>query len=65
MEATKSAKQRFRQYPALLAHCGKAAKKYATCSITSSHLSKNDCLQEFNELKACLLKAAATKNTKL
>ena len=65
MEAVKSARQRLRQYPALLAQCSEAAKKYATCSITSSNLSHNDCLKEFTELKACLMKAAAKKNTKL
>lgn len=65
MEAVKKAKERLRQYPSLIAQCHEAASKYASCVLAKSNLEKNDCVAEFNELKKCLVKAAASRNTRL
>lgn len=65
MEAVKKAKERLRQYPALLIRCQESASKYASCVLAKSNLEKNACTVEFNELKKCLIKAAASNNTRL
>lgn len=65
MEAVKKAKERLRQYPILLARCQESASKYAACVLAKSNLEKNTCAAEFNELKKCLVKAAASNNTRL
>ncbi|XP_011693791.1 PREDICTED: uncharacterized protein LOC105453485 [Wasmannia auropunctata] len=65
MEAVKKAKERLRQYPILLARCHEPASKYATCVLAKSNLERNACAVEFNELKKCLVKAAASNNTRL
>ncbi|XP_053974855.1 uncharacterized protein LOC128874285 [Hylaeus volcanicus] len=65
MEAVKKAKERFRKYPILIAQCQESGAKYAVCVSTKSNLQKNDCKSEFNEFKACLMKAALKNNTRL
>ncbi|XP_014474875.1 PREDICTED: uncharacterized protein LOC106744531 [Dinoponera quadriceps] len=66
MEAVRKAKERLRQYPALIAKCHESASKYASCVLAKSNLEKNACAAEFDELKRCLVKAAvASGNTKL
>lgn len=65
MEAAKKAKERLRQYPSLIARCHETASKYASCVLAKSNLEKNACVTEFNELKKCLVRAAANSNTRL
>lgn len=65
MEAVKKAKERLRQYPILIARCQESASRYASCVLAKSNLEKNACATEFNELKKCLVKAAASSNTRL
>lgn len=65
MEAVKSAKDRFKKYPLLIAQCEETAKQYALCVLEKKTLRKNDCEAEFARFKACLVKAAANKNTRL
>lgn len=65
MEAVKSAKDRFKKYPLLIAQCEETAKQYAMCVLEKKTLRKDDCNAEFARFKACIVKAAASKNTKL
>jgi len=65
METVKKANKRLRQYPTLIARCHEAASKYASCVLARSNLEKNACAAEFNELKKCLVKVAASSNTRL
>ena len=65
MDAVTKAKERFRKYPALVLQCHESAIVYATCVINKSNLKKDDCKQEFDKFKTCLLKAAANSKTKL
>lgn len=65
MEAVKKAKERLKQYPALMIRCQESASRYAFCVVEKSNLEKNACAAEFNELKKCLVKAAASSNTRL
>ncbi|XP_063929690.1 NADH dehydrogenase [ubiquinone] 1 alpha subcomplex assembly factor 8 [Zophobas morio] len=65
MESVQKAKQRFRQYPALLAKCGKEATAYATCVLKRDNVNLNDCKEEFVKFKSCLQKSAASLKTRL
>lgn len=65
METAKKARERLRQYPTLITRCHEAASKYASCVLAKSNLEKNACAVEFNELKKCLVKAAASSSTRL
>ncbi|XP_011863358.1 PREDICTED: uncharacterized protein LOC105559572 [Vollenhovia emeryi] len=65
MEAVRKAKKRLRKYPMLLTQCQESASRYASCVLAKSNLEKNACAAEFNELKKCLVKAAASSNTRL
>ena len=65
MDAVKSARERFRKYPALVLQCRESASQYAACVLKKSDLQKNDCKQEFDKFKACLVKAAAQNKIKL
>lgn len=65
MEAVKRAKERFRNYPLFVAQCQESAKQYATCVLSKKTIRKDDCEAEFARFKACLVKAAASKNTRL
>lgn len=65
MEAVKKAKERLKQYPTLMIRCQESASRYAFCVVEKSNLEKNACAAEFNELKKCLVKAAANSNTRL
>lgn len=65
METVRKAKERLRRYPALMTQCHESASKYASCVLAKSNLEKNACAAEFNELKRCLVKVAASGNTRL
>ncbi|XP_032673253.1 uncharacterized protein LOC116845077 [Odontomachus brunneus] len=65
MESLRKAKKRLRRYPNLMAQCYEFASKYAACVLAKSNLEKNACAAEFNELKRCLVKVAASGNTRL
>lgn len=65
MESVQRAKQRFRQYPVILAQCSKEATTYATCVLKKDNVSLNDCKEEFGKFKNCLQKSAASLKTRL
>lgn len=65
MEVVKKVKERFRKYPLLLMECEETGKRYAACVVEKKTLKKNDCEAEFARFKACLVKVAASKNTRL
>lgn len=65
IESVRKAKQRFRQYPLLLAKCGKEATTYAQCVLKKDSVSQNDCSEEFKLFKNCLRKTAASMNSRL
>ncbi|XP_072400785.1 uncharacterized protein [Diabrotica undecimpunctata] len=65
MEAVKRAKERYRQYPLLLAKCGKEATGYATCVLKRDSIAMNDCKKEFVDFKNCLQKAATSLKTRI
>ncbi|XP_014206558.1 uncharacterized protein LOC106638053 [Copidosoma floridanum] len=65
MEVVKRAKERFRKYPALVAECRELGAQYATCVLSKRDVKKDDCKEEFEKFKACLLKAAARNKTRL
>lgn len=45
--------------------CEETGKRYAACVVEKKTLKKNDCEAEFARFKACLVKVAASKNTRL
>ncbi|KAI4493873.1 hypothetical protein M0804_002049 [Polistes exclamans] len=45
--------------------CEETAKQYAMCVLEKKTLRKDDCNAEFARFKACIVKAAASKNTRL
>lgn len=65
MESVSKAKQRYRQYPLILASCRKEATYYATCVLKRDNIKLNDCLPEFNQFKTCLKKSAAALKTRI
>lgn len=65
MEAVQKAKQRYRQYPLLLAKCGKEATQYATCVLKRDNVALDDCKKEFTDFRGCLQKAANSLKTKI
>lgn len=65
MESVKKAHKRLGMYPKLLAKCGESASVYAKCVVKNDSIKKNDCLNEFNDFKSCLLKAAKDLKTKM
>lgn len=65
MESVQKAKQRFRQYPILLAKCNKEAMSYASCVLQKDNIKLNDCGEQFKQFKICLQKTAATLKTKI
>ncbi|XP_011497301.1 PREDICTED: uncharacterized protein LOC105361745 [Ceratosolen solmsi marchali] len=65
MDSVKSAKDRFRKYPALLLQCRESAAAYANCVLNKKDFKKDDCKNEFDQFKSCLMKAAAQHKTKL
>lgn len=65
MESVKKAKHRLRQYPKLILECKEYAQAYAICVTSKRDLKKDDCKQEFDRFKACLVEAAARNKTKL
>lgn len=65
MESVQKAKQRFRQYPILLAKCSKEAMNYASCVLKKDNVKVNDCGEEFKHFKNCLQKNAAVLKTRV
>ena len=57
--------QRLRGFPQLVADCGPAAVRYAKCVVSRDDLKKDACLQEFNEFRKCLHRAARSRGTKI
>ncbi|KAJ8919991.1 hypothetical protein NQ315_006521 [Exocentrus adspersus] len=58
MESVRKAKNRYKQYPVILAKCSKQATSYATCVLKRDNVNLNDCVAEFNQFKICLQKTA-------
>lgn len=66
MDSAKRAKLRLGMYPQLLGKCGETASVYAKCVvIKEAKVSKDDCLQEFQQLKNCMMQAAKQMKTRL
>lgn len=65
MDAVRKAKERIRKYPTLVLQCRETASVYAACVVNKHNLKKDDCRKEFDEFKACLVKAAAQNKIKL
>ncbi|XP_023024241.1 uncharacterized protein isoform X2 [Leptinotarsa decemlineata] len=65
MESVNKARQRYRQYPVILAKCSSEASKYATCVLKTDNIRMNDCSEEFVRFKSCLQKTARTLNTRI
>lgn len=65
MESVKKAKERFRQYPLLLAKCKAEATDYAKCVLKKDNVKLSDCGEEFARFKGCLRKSAAALKTRL
>lgn len=65
MESVKTAKNRLRQYPLILAKCGAEATAYANCVLGKDSVSLNACDQEFKSFKNCLTVAAKNLKTRL
>ncbi|KAJ8959457.1 hypothetical protein NQ318_022150 [Aromia moschata] len=61
MESVAKAKQRYKQYPVILAKCSREATNYATCD----NVNLNDCGEEFKHFKSCLQKTAASLKTRI
>ncbi|XP_065162198.1 uncharacterized protein [Atheta coriaria] len=65
MEAVHKARNRFRQYPAVLAKCSKEGSLYAKCVLKKDSVALNDCANEFQQFKICLQKTAVSMKTRL
>lgn len=65
MESVTKAKNRFRQYPVILAKCSTEASKYAKCVLKRGSVELNDCSEEFRLFKNCLQKSAANLKTRI
>lgn len=65
MESVRKAKDRFKQYPMLLAKCKSEANNYAKCVLKRDTVNQNDCLEEFKLFKNCLQKTATNLKTRI
>lgn len=65
MDAVRKAQIRMRGFPQLMAECGGPAVSYAKCVVVQDNLKQNACLQEFNELRKCIHKAAKKMGTRV
>lgn len=65
MDAVQKAKNRYRQYPILLAKCSKEASNYAKCVLKKDNINFEDCSEEFKLFKCCLQKSATNLKTRI
>ena len=65
MEAVKSARNRLRTFPKLLAECSAAASVYAKCVSQSDDPKQHQCQKEFLQFKECLANAAKKNGTRI
>lgn len=65
MDSVVKAKNRFRQYPLVLAKCKNEAATYAKCVLKKDSVNHNDCVSEFLLFKTCLQKSAAGLKTRI
>ena len=65
MDSVRKAQNRLKVFPQLLADCGGPAISYAKCVVVQENLKQNACLQEFNELRKCIHKAARKIGTRV
>lgn len=65
MDSVRKAQNRLKFFPQLMAECGSPAVSYAKCVVVQENLKQNACVQEFNELRKCLHKAARKVGTRV
>lgn len=65
MESVLRANQRLRKYPLLVGKCAEKASAYAACVTRDMNVQRHMCDKEFQQLKACMQKAAKEMKTKL
>lgn len=65
MEAVKSARNRLKTFPKLLAECSTAAAAYAKCVSQSDDPKHHQCQKEFLAFKECLASAAKKSGTRI
>ncbi|KAG8269294.1 hypothetical protein J6590_004588 [Homalodisca vitripennis] len=66
MESVSKAHSRMLKFPKLLVECRQEGAAYATCvSANQDNLRKDNCKQEFEKLKKCVVKAAAKLGTRI
>ena len=65
MDSVRKAQLRLRVFPQLIGECGGPAVSYAKCVVVQENLKHNACVQEFNELRKCIHKAARKVGTRV
>lgn len=65
MDSVTKARIRLRAYPRLIAECRKEGKVYASCVAAKHDIKLNDCANEFQNFKNCLVISAKKFVTKL
>ncbi|XP_049819716.1 uncharacterized protein LOC109609004 [Aethina tumida] len=65
MESVQKAKNRYRQFPMILAKCSKEATNYAQCVLKRDNVALNDCVEEFKNFRSCLQKTASNLKTRI
>lgn len=65
MESVKKARDRFKNYPIVLAKCRTEASNYAKCVLKKDSVNIDDCASEFQQFRACLQKCAIEMKTRL
>ena len=66
MDSVKSARQRLKAYPQVLASCGPEAAAYGKCvGLWLGEVKKDQCKQEFVVFMDCVRKSATKIGTKL
>lgn len=66
MESVTKARARMLKFPKLIAECKTEGATYAACiSAKQDNLKKDCCQQEFEQLKRCVMKAAAKMGTRV
>lgn len=58
MESVRKARERMKRFPILLKECHEPATAYARCVAIKENVLKDDCAQEFQMFKNCLISAA-------
>ncbi|KAK7591229.1 hypothetical protein V9T40_002842 [Parthenolecanium corni] len=65
MDAVTKARTRLRMYPRLIAECRHEGKIYASCVASQEDIKQNACVNEFQQFRNCVLRAAVKLGTNI